>query len=126
MIRWSDEGPTEAVHILDIAMTRIGSDNPKRVAEYVDRRLDTELLEWARSGQRSAELEALFIAWSMMRFHTLADAARQEALGVGVEILEEVEDAIRRIREAGRHTQDWGLAWQQLAVEIDSLLGGPW
>ena len=61
-----------------------------------------------------------------MRFHTLADAARQEALGVGVEILEEVEDAIRRIREAGRHTQDWGLAWQQLAVEIDSLLGGPW
>jgi len=126
VIKWSEDGPASAIQILERAMATIGSDDPAEVHTYVTRKLDEALYLWARSGEQADRLEALWIAWSMMRFHTLAAAARYELSERDVEQQEELETAIHRLREAGRKHQDWGMALEQLAAEIDHLLQPPW
>jgi hypothetical protein len=126
VIPWSEDGPTGAIQLLEMAMVTVGSDEPAEVHGFIERRLNAALLQWARTGKGSSHVEALWIAWSMMRFHTLAAAARYELSDSDVERQEELETIIIRIREAARKHQDWGLALQQLAAEIDPLLKPPW
>lgn len=121
MIRWSEDGPSEAIYVIEFAMKSLGTDDPATVAGHIDRLLNQELVRWAMTG-KARRVEALFIAWTMLRFHVLAAAARSEADEVGIEQREAVEEAIRRIRESARQHQDWGLAWQQLAAELASII----
>lgn len=123
MIPWPEEAPVEAIRILNETMLRAGTDDPVEVVRSVNQRLNHAIERWADGGSAS-DVNAAFIAWSMLRFHLLVSHARAIISLDNLEQREALEGAIVRIREKARRHQDWGIAVQQLAAELDELAPG--